>query len=85
VTRLGEDTYLYPVLPTQDTVAEYLGRGWLEPNIERLKELYRPRWQTMAEAVRRELPDAQAFVLDGGFFVSVVPPEDANTNDLWTG
>jgi len=39
----------------------------------------------MAEAVRRELPDAQAFVLDGGFFVSVMLPEDANISDLWTG
>ena len=82
VTRLGEDTYLSPVLPTQAAVAEYLRRGLLEPNVERLKELYRPRWQAMAEAVRRELPGAQAFIPDGGFFVSVMLPEDANTDDL---
>ena len=82
LTKLGEDTYLSPVLPTQAAVAEYLERGWLEPNIERLKELYRPRWQTMADAVRRELPDAQAFIPDGGFFVSVMLPESANTENL---
>nr|MDQ5811434.1 PLP-dependent aminotransferase family protein [Actinomycetota bacterium] len=40
VTKLGEDTYLSPVLPTQAAVAEYLRRGWLGPNIERLKALY---------------------------------------------
>ena len=82
VTRLGEDTYLSPVLPTQAAVAEYMRRGWLQPNVERLKELYRPRWQTMADAVRRELPDAHAFIPDGGFFVSVMLPKDANIDNL---
>jgi 2-aminoadipate transaminase len=82
VTRLGEDTYLSPVLPTQAAVAEYLRRDWLRPNIERLKDLYRPRWQTMEEAVRREMPDAHAFIPDGGFFVSVMLPEEANTDNL---
>jgi 2-aminoadipate transaminase len=32
--------------------------------------------------VRRELPGAQAFIPSGGFFVSVMLPEDANTQDL---
>jgi 2-aminoadipate transaminase len=82
LTRLGEDTYLSPVLPTQAAVAEYLRRDWLRPNVERLKELYRPRWQTMADAVRRELPGAQAFIPEGGFFVSVMLPEEANTDNL---
>jgi DNA-binding transcriptional MocR family regulator len=82
VTALGEDTYLAPVLPTQATVSEFMSRGLLEPNIERLKELYIPRWRTMSDAVRRELPDAQAFIPGGGFFVSVMLPEDANTTNL---
>lgn len=82
LTRLGEDTYLSPVLPTQAAVAEYLRRGSLGPNVEGLKELYKPRWRAMSEAVRRELPDAQAFIPDGGFFVSVMLPESANTENL---
>ncbi len=82
VTALGEDTYLSPALPTQATVAEFMRRGLLEPNIERLKELYTPRWTAMADSVRRELPDAQAFIPDGGFFVSVMLPEGANTANL---
>jgi 2-aminoadipate transaminase len=82
VTALGEDTYLSPVLPTQAAVAEYLRRKLLDPNIERLKDLYTPRWKAMARAVRRELPGAQAFIPSGGFFVSVMLPEDANTENL---
>jgi len=82
VTSLGEDTYLSPVLPTQAAVAEYLRRGLLGPNVERLKDLYTPRWKAMAGAVLRELPGAKAFIPSGGFFVSVMLPEDANTQDL---
>jgi len=82
VTKLGEDTYLAPVLPTQAAVAEFLRRGLLDANIDRLKELYRPRWRAMTGAVRRELKGAQAFIPDGGFFVSVMLPEEADTDDL---
>ena len=82
VTALGEDTYLSPVLPTQAAVAEYLRRGLLGPNVERLKVLYTPRWKAMSGAVRRELPGAQAFIPSGGFFVSVMLPEEANTENL---
>jgi 2-aminoadipate transaminase len=82
VTRLGEDTYLSPVLPSQAAVAGYLGRGLLGPNVEKLKELYRPRWRAMTEAVREQLPEARAFIPDGGFFVSVMLPESANTENL---
>ena len=82
VTKLGEDTYLSPVLPTQAAVAEFIGRGWLEPNIERLKALYRPRWEAMIGATRRYLPGVETSAPDGGFFVSVMLPERANTSNL---
>jgi DNA-binding transcriptional MocR family regulator len=82
VTKLGEDTYLSPVLPTQAVVAEYIRRGWLELNIETLKRLYRPRWEAMIAATRRYLAGVEASAPDGGFFVSVTLPESANTAGL---
>ncbi len=82
VTKQGEDTYLSPALPTQAAVAEYLRRGWLEPNIERLRQLYRPRWDAMIAATRRHLAGVEASAPDGGFFVSVMLPETANTTNL---
>jgi hypothetical protein len=66
VTKLG-DTYLRRCGPA--AVAEFIGRGWLEPNIERLKQLYRPlgshdrRDTAILEGVEPSAPD-------GGFFVS---------------
>ena len=82
VTKLGEDTYLSPVLPTQAAVAEFIGRGWLEPNIDRLKQLYRPRWEAMIGATRQYLEGVELSAPDGGFFVSVTLPNDANTTNL---
>jgi DNA-binding transcriptional MocR family regulator len=82
VTKEGENTYLSPVLPTQAAVAEFLRRGWLEPNIESLKALYRPRWEAMLGAVRRHLEGVEVAEPDGGFFVSVTLPADANSAGL---
>lgn len=82
VTSLGEDTYLSPVLPTQAAVAEFIKRGWLDSNIEALKTLYRPRWETMTKAAQTHLRGAQIFTADGGFFLSVMLPGSANTTDL---
>ncbi|MEN9937268.1 MAG: hypothetical protein RLZZ387_3847 [Chloroflexota bacterium] len=82
VTREGENTYLSPVLPTQAAVAEFLRRGWLQPNIDALKALYAPRWEAMRNAVRTHLEDCGAHEPDGGFFFSVTLPDDANSKDL---
>jgi len=82
VTKLGEDTYLSPVLPTQAAVAEFIQRGWLEPNIERLKQLYRPRWEAMIGATRQYLEGVELSAPDGGFFVSMTLPDGANTANL---
>ena len=48
----------------------------------RHEPVYRPRWEAMATAVRREFTGAQLFVPDGGFFVSMMLPEDAHTDNL---
>ena len=82
VTRHAENMYLSPVLPTQAAVAEYIKRGWLEPNIENLRTLYRPRWRAMLDATSRYLPGAQVMEPDGGFFVGVTLPAEANTARL---
>lgn len=82
LAKLGEDTYLSPTLPTQAIIAEYLQRGLLEPNIERLREMYQPRWQAMIDAVHTHLPGVDFAEPDGGFFVSVTLTETANTANL---
>jgi len=82
LAKLGEDTYLSPVHPTQAMLAEYLTRGWLPGNLERLKGLYTPRWQAMVTAVRTHLPEVELTEPEGGFFLSITFPEGANTPGL---
>jgi 2-aminoadipate transaminase len=82
VTKQGEYSYLSPVLPTQAAVAEYIKRGWLQPNIDTLKAIYKPRWQAMLTAISSHLPGVTASTPDGGFFVSITLPYNAHSSGL---
>ncbi len=82
VTREGENQYLSPVLPTQAAVAELLRQGLLDDTIAALLTLYRPRWQAMLQALDQTLPGVPHSTPDGGFFVSLTLPPDANSADL---
>ena len=82
LARLGEDTYLSPVLPTQAAIYEFLRQGRLEPNVEHLKATYAPRCRAMIEAVRRHLPGVPFAPPEGGFFLGLTLPPEANTDGL---
>ncbi len=74
--KWSEDTYIHPSLVTEGIVYEYCRRGLLEPNIESLKEMYRPRLDCITEALEKHLPDSKWFRTEGGFFLSLwLPPE----------
>lgn len=73
--KFAEDTYITPNMLSQGMVYEYCQRGWLSSNIERLKDLYRPRLEVLAAALREHLPAARWFKPEGGFFMGVdLPP-----------
>jgi DNA-binding transcriptional MocR family regulator len=55
-------------------VNEYCRRGLLDSNIERLKRVYRPRLETMLEALEKHVPQATWTQPEGGFFVSGMLP-----------
>src|SRR5438128_4936682 len=70
-------TYITPVLLGQATVFEFLRRGNLEPNLERVRALLRTRRDAMLEALERELPEARWSRPEGGYFVWLELPQDA--------
>jgi DNA-binding transcriptional MocR family regulator len=82
VTRLAEETILSPVLPTQAAVAEFRRRDLLDSNVASLKQLYYPRLQAMVEAVKRHLPGVSFAEPEGGFFLSISLPPEANSANL---
>jgi 2-aminoadipate transaminase len=83
LAKTAEDTYITPSLPSQGIVYEYCRRGWLEPNIARLKELYRPRLEATLSALASDLPEADYMRHEGGYFVGVnMPPGIKNATLL---
>jgi 2-aminoadipate transaminase len=83
LTKLAEDTILAPVLPTQAAVVEFHRRGYFASNLERLKQLYAPRLQTIVHALKSNIPTVTFAEPQGGFFVSItLPPQTDSTNFL---
>jgi len=77
---LAVSTYITPVLLGQATVYEFLRRGNLEPNLERVRGLLSARRDAMLEALEQELPSATWSRPQGGYFVWVeLPSELADT------
>ena len=74
---LAVSTYITPVLIGQATVFEFLRRGRLEPNLERVRGLLRARRDAMLEALERELSSARWSRPEGGYFVWLELPRDA--------
>ena len=56
--RSAAGTYLTPAFSTQAIVFEFVRRGLLEPNVERVCGLLRLRRDAMLAALERELPEA---------------------------
>jgi 2-aminoadipate transaminase len=74
---LAVSTYITPVLIGQATVFEFLRRGNLEPNLERVRDLLRARRDAMLEALERELPSAVWSRPQGGYFIWLEMPREA--------
>jgi 2-aminoadipate transaminase len=76
-------TYISPALMTQATVLEFLQRGLLEPNLERVCGLLRARRDAMLEALDRELAGRARWSRpEGGYFLWLELAEDADAAAL---
>ncbi len=81
--KWSEDTYIHPNLLAEGIAYEYCRRGWLEKNIERLKDLYRPRLDGILGALDRHMDPAVEWIKpEGGFFVSLTLPQEVDGKAL---
>jgi len=72
LAKTAEDTYINASYLNQAIVYEFIRRGWLQPNLVRLRQLYEPRLDATLEALGRDFSDlATWWKPDGGFFVGV--------------
>jgi 2-aminoadipate transaminase len=78
-------TYITPVLLGQATVFEFLRRGNLEPNLERVSGLLGARRDAMVEALERDFPGGAAWSRPkGGYFLWLDLPEGVDAAELLT-
>ncbi len=75
LTEAASSTYITPVLLSQATVFEFIGRGSLEPHLLRLRELLRARRDAMLAALEKHLAGTTWSRPEGGYFVWLqLPP-----------
>jgi 2-aminoadipate transaminase len=79
LAKAAEDTYISPGYVAQGITNEWCRRGFLWPQIERLKKLYAPRLDACLAGLATHMPDAVATRPDGGFFISLTLPEGVST------
>jgi 2-aminoadipate transaminase len=83
LARMAEDTYVNASYLNQAIVHEFIRRGWLEPQIERLKALYEPRLDALLDALQAPLADLATWHKpDGGFFVGMTLDADVQAAEL---
>ena len=73
--------YLAPSFAAQSIVFEFVRRGLLEPNLERVCELLRARRDAMISALQRELSEASWNVPAGGYFLWLELPAGLRARD----
>ena len=73
---LAVSTYITPVLLGQATVFEFLRRGNLAGNVQRVCDLLRVRRDAMLEALDEHLPGAAWTRPEGGYFVWLELPQE---------
>jgi 2-aminoadipate transaminase len=76
------ETYISPSMVSQSIVAEFCASGAIERSIETVKEALRERRDATCSALQRELPDASFTPPQGGYFLWVDLPEDADVGGL---
>ena len=83
LAKMAEDTYINASYLNQAMVAEFVQRGWLEPQIARLKALYEPRLDAMLGALDAHAADLATWRRpEGGFFVGMTLHADVLAEDL---
>jgi DNA-binding transcriptional MocR family regulator len=83
IGQLATNTYISPNMVAQSIVYEFCASGAIERSIETVKGALAERAQALADALRRDLPDAAYMVPQGGYFMWVTLPEGTDVHALF--
>jgi 2-aminoadipate transaminase len=84
IVRLATNTYISPNMVAQAIVNQFVRSGRIQGSIETVKAALQERSQRLADALRRELPDARFVPTEGGYFMWVDLPEDVDVDAVFT-
>lgn len=82
VAELATGTYISPSMVAQAIVYEFCASGAIERSIATVKAALAQRADTLAQALRRELPEARFVPPQGGYFMWVTLPPGADAAAL---
>jgi 2-aminoadipate transaminase len=83
IAKLATSTYISPNMVSQSIVYEFCASGAIEHSIETVKNALSERAATLADALRRELPEAEFVEPQGGYFMWVTLPEGTDVGALF--
>jgi 2-aminoadipate transaminase len=82
VAELATNTYISPSMVAQAIVYEFCASGAIERSIATVKNALAQRAGALADALRRELPEAEFVAPEGGYFMWVTLPPGADVAAL---
>jgi DNA-binding transcriptional MocR family regulator len=82
IGRLATNTYISPSMVAQSIVYEFCASGAIERSIETVRKALSERAAALADALRRELPEAEFVPPEGGYFMWVTLPPGTDVSSL---
>jgi 2-aminoadipate transaminase len=83
VARLATNTYISPDMVAQAIVYEFCASGAIDRSIETVKAALAERAETLANALHRELEEAEFVTPEGGYFMWVTLPHGTDVHALF--
>jgi 2-aminoadipate transaminase len=83
IAKLATNTYISPSMVSESIVYEFCASGAIDRSIENVRTALAKRAKTLAEALRRELPEARFVEPEGGYFMWVELPEGTDVARLF--
>ncbi|HEV7162815.1 MAG TPA: aminotransferase class I/II-fold pyridoxal phosphate-dependent enzyme [Solirubrobacteraceae bacterium] len=83
IAQLATNTYISPNMVSQSIVYEFCASGAIDRSIETVKAALAERASTLAQALKRDLPEAEFVEPQGGYFMWVTLPEGTDVHALF--
>jgi DNA-binding transcriptional MocR family regulator len=84
IAKRATNTYISPNMVAQSIVHEFCLSGALDRSIETVKQALSERVDALAESLGRHLPEARFTPPQGGYFMWVTLPEDADVDAIFS-